>query len=104
MPQTSPTGRSRSTGSAGVGITKTPSGRFLPMWLAILASVFVGAKPTPQGMPIHWRIVARIAAPCSAYDWPAGRFTTTNASSMEYGITSGAKWPRMATRRRERSP
>ena len=44
-------------------MTNTPEGLFLPMWFAIFASVFVGAKPTPQGMPTHFRIVERMSSP-----------------------------------------
>ena len=81
----------------------TPSGRFLPMWFAIFASVFVGAKPTPQGMPTHRQIFRRSPLPyAERSSTPLGGWM--NASSMEYCSTSTASSRSTETTRRERSP
>ena len=58
MPHTSPTGKpGKALAAAGFGvmIDQTPpaAGFFLAMWLAALASVFVGPMPTLTGMPVH---------------------------------------------------
>jgi len=70
-------------------MTNTPSGSFLPMWFAIFARVRVGAKPTPHGTPTQRRTVSRMALPKAWKSATSGRLTCRNASSMEYGSTSG---------------
>ena len=67
--------------------TQTPSGlpgvgSRLAMWLASLASVFVGAMPTPTGMPVHCKAWRRRRVP-QCMSRRAGRLPSVrNASSM----------------------
>ena len=112
-PHTSSVGSLARMSVGSSGITNTPSGSFFPMWLAILARVLVLAKPTPQGMPTHWRTCARTLLPYSKYQslfpnpcslFPATEGGQMNASSMEYCSTSTALSRSTWMMRREMSP